>query len=62
MRVRVQHMFPNCEKYKKCCTDDAEFWAKLEGRTITTPHKKTPFRIENIKLKFTKSPEGFEGW
>jgi len=26
----VQHMFPNCQKYKKCCSDDKEFWNKVE--------------------------------
>ena len=30
--VRVQHMFPNCEKYNKCCTDSGyeELMAKVK--------------------------------
>ena len=30
--VKVQRMFPNCEKYKKCCTDSGmeEMMAKVK--------------------------------
>ena len=30
--VKAQSMFPNCKKYKKCCTDDKEHWDKLDRR------------------------------
>ena len=46
--VRVQQMFPNCQKYKKCCVDDAEFWKKYEAKVKS--------------LLDYKAPEGFEGW
>jgi len=60
--VPVQRMFPNCRKYTKCCTDDREFWAKLqEGVKILKP-KKQPFRVTTSELGLGKPPEGFEGW
>ena len=32
--VKTQRMFPNCSKYKKCCTDDKLFWRKLDEKLI----------------------------
>ena len=60
--VPVQKMFPNCRKYSKCCTEDSEFWAKLqEGIKILKP-KKQPFRLQPVTLYSDDVPEGFEGW
>ena len=58
--VKVQNMFPNCEKYDKCCKDNKKFWDDLEKGIKVTEYKKTPFRIENVKLKTTKPPIDFE--
>ena len=61
--VRVQRDFPNCQKYKKCCTDDKEFWDKLEAKLKVIEQTKQPFRIKNIKTPpFLITPEGFDGW
>jgi len=57
--VRAERMFPNCEKYKKCCTKDEKFWDNLQERVKEINPKKQPFRIKKVKLEFTKAPEGF---
>jgi len=44
----VQRMFPNCEKYTRCCTKDKEFWETLQKRVEEFKPKKTYFRIEQI--------------
>lgn len=58
--VPVQHMFPNCRKYRKCCREDKGFWEKVqkEKHTGYSPDNYTKI----IKFKITKAPEGFEGW
>jgi len=53
--VRVQRMFPNCQKYEKCCRIDKPFWDELEAKLKQIEYTKQPFRI--IK---TDPPEGFE--
>ncbi len=56
--VRVQKMFPNCEKYKKCCTDDKEFWDKMKEYKPYIPLSD----LIAQQIKKQKSPEGFKGW
>ena len=58
--VKVQDMFPNCQKYAKCCKDNKKFWNNFGERTKVIKYKITPFRIENVKLNITKPPEDFE--
>jgi len=62
MTVKVQRMFPNCQKYEKCCRIDKPFWDELEAKTKEIKYVKQPFRIKEVKLNITKPPEGFEGW
>ena len=56
--VKVQRMFPNCAKYVKCCTDDKEFWNKLDAKVKSVKPVKQPFR----RQKINHEPTGFEGW
>ena len=58
--VKTQRMFPNCAKYKKCCTDDKPFWDKLESKLKEIEHTKQPFRLKDIPLKKHEIPEGFK--
>jgi len=54
----VQHMFPNCQKYKKCCREDKKFWDKVSESKEEIPEiNKKP-----IMLKQEKMPEDFEGY
>lgn len=58
IKVRVQHMWPNCEKYKSrykgCC---AEAWdKKLENVEYVPPPKTIAYIVPGT----TKAPEGFE--
>ncbi len=53
--VKVQHMFPNCGKYKKCCD---ETWTKNMERTIKMPIT-TDYTMLTEKDRI-KPPEGFE--
>jgi len=65
MVIPVQHMFPNCRKYAKCCYDDKEFWNNLQNRVTEAKRHyslKTYFRIKKTKIKPMKPPEDFEGW
>ena len=65
MVVPVQHMFPNCRRYVKCCYDDKEFWNNLQNRVTEAKRHhslKTYFRIRQTKIKPMKPPEDFEGW
>jgi len=48
-------MFPNCQKYTKCCTDNDTIQVKFG-----TPMPK--IKQKKIELKITKAPEGFAGW
>jgi len=58
----IQQMFPNCQRYKKCCRKDEEFWKKvseikpLHNGFIPTSYTKI------IKPKNNPAPEGFVGW
>lgn len=56
--IKVQQMFPNCQKYKKCCSDDSEFWKGLQQRLDDTPIRDQPFR----HLDRNNAPEDFERW
>ena len=62
--VKVQRMFPNCNKYKSCCTADKEYWDKIQhkfdGLKIAglMPVYQPP-RRDRVKLEHTKPPEGF---
>ena len=38
--IPVQHMFPNCRKYTKCCYDDKEFWNKVEEKQADLKEEK----------------------
>jgi len=58
--VKAQRMFPNCQKYKKCCSDDKEFWDKLDKKVKEWKPLKHNFRIKNLKLEYKKPPKGFE--
>ena len=60
--VPVQHMWPNCRKYSKCCSDNQEFWDELQKRLEEWKPKKQPFRTLTVKSNLGKAPEGFEGW
>ena len=60
--VKVQHMFPNCSKYNKCCTDDREFWDRLQMRTKIIKYRKKRFRPQPTTEYSDEVPEGFEGW
>lgn len=62
MRVKVQQIFPNCQKYDKCCKDNKKFWENLGERTKIIKYREQPFRTKPVKLEFTKPPKGFEGW
>ena len=53
--VKVQRMFPNCQKYTKCCTDD-----DVKQVKFGTPMPK--IKMKKIELKITKPPEDFAGY
>ena len=60
--VRVQRMFPNCSKYKKCCRIDKPFWDELEAKLKVIEYSKQPFRLERFMKQQHKTPEDFNGW
>jgi len=62
--VPMQRMFPGCQKYDPCCSNEKtkKFWNDLQKLTETTKPQKQRFRIETIKLGLGKPPEGFDGW
>ena len=48
--LRVQRMFPNCEKYNKCCVDDRAFWIKYQARLKELkPDKASYDKLRSIK-------------
>jgi len=53
--VRVQKMFPNCQKYKKCCTDD-----DVKQVKFGTPMPK--IKQKKVELFYSIPPEDFNGW
>lgn len=52
--VKLQHMFPGCEKYVSCC--DTHWNPKLEN----VEYVPVPKTIAYIVPGTTKAPEGFE--
>jgi len=58
----TQRMFPNCSKYKKCCTEDSEWWARLQVKISAIEFTKQPFRVKNVERDYRSlvTPEGFE--
>ena len=71
--VKAQRMFPNCEKYKKCCTKDKDFWDKMSGQPIVRPtvteiknemilHNVNGYKIDTKRDKLGEKPDGFDGW
>ena len=63
MTVRVQQMFPNCQKYEKCCRIDKPFWDELEAKLKDIEYRQQPFRLQPLdKFEYKKPPEGFENY
>jgi hypothetical protein len=76
--VKVQRMFPNCQKYEKCCTKDKDFWKQLNGQKMPEVpsgdipiqeikheqilHNVNGYKIDPKRDNIPKKPEGFEGW
>ena len=62
--VPVQRMFPNCQKYSKCCRMDKPFWDELEAKLKQIEYKKQPFRLKNLlaPISSRETPEDFKGW
>ena len=58
----LQRDFPNCEKYKPCCTKDKDFWNDLQKRIKELEWKPTFLRTKDIEIKSTKEPEEFKGY
>jgi len=69
----VQRDFPNCQKYKKCCNKDEDFWDKMNGQPLPHPpiteieseqilHNVNGYKIDPKRDKIENKPEGFEGW
>lgn len=57
--VRLQRMFPNCDRYTKCCTDDMEFWEKYQKRVKELKPKKQELRWKSAELRIKPTPKGF---
>ena len=55
--VKVQRMFPNCQKYTHCCDEN---WDKKLERVIKMPIK-VDYTIHNERDRM-KAPKDFEGW
>jgi len=49
----TQEMFPNCRKYKKCCTDDSAWWARLQVKLSSIEYKEQ-------EIKQLRPPKDFE--
>ena len=47
---RLEQMFPNCAKYKKCCTEDEAFWKKVGKGIPKVPSKKYPIIITKHEM------------
>jgi acid phosphatase class B len=65
MIVKVQRMFPNCEKYKKCCIKDKDFWDKLQKKSKELNIPKTNKVSLDSSIghnSIHEKPEGFEKW
>jgi len=58
--LRVQQMFPNCQKYKQCCLD-----IRINKMKQMELEHRGPSNFEYSKIFWFKkypAPEGFEGW
>ena len=49
--VRVQRMFPNCEKYKKCCSDSGMEEMMKKVRKIPNMDELVKYMLEKVKGK-----------
>lgn len=74
-KPRLEQMFPNCAKYKKCCTDDEDFWKRVGKGIPKVPSEEYPiieirhemilhnvngFKINRKHDNIPEMPEGFE--
>ena len=66
--VKVQQMFPNCQKYNSCCSESGteEMMKKFDNMN-EEPIKVDTDNTNRIKWKKKrivkrKPPKGFEGW
>jgi len=67
--VKAQRMFPNCKtRYTKCCTEDKEFWDKLDAKVKSVKPEKGEIRrfddkqyMERFEQRI-KPPKGFDKW
>ena len=48
--VRVQRMFPNCQKYKKCCTDSGMEETMKKVKKITNYNEMIADILESAKI------------
>jgi len=58
--LKVQQMFPNCQKYKECC-----FETRINKMKQMEMEHRGPSNFEYVKIFWFKNypaPEGFEGW
>ena len=49
--VRVQRMFPNCQKYKKCCVDSGLEETMKKVKQITNYDEMIKDILESVKRK-----------
>ena len=49
--VKVQRMFPNCEKYKKCCTDSGYEETMKKVKKIHNMEEMIKDMLESVKEK-----------
>ena len=59
VEVRLQRMFPNCDRYTKCCDEDREFWKKYQERVKELKPNKTTLRRTIPNTIYPKTPVGF---
>lgn len=52
----AQRYWPNCGRYKKCCTKDKDFWDGIDPDTVIPK----PDVIATYTTNNLKKPKGFE--
>jgi len=63
----IQRMFPNCQKYTKCCTEDKSFWDVVD-KMNKAGELKIPEAVFDTGIKMIspptkqKIPEEFKRW